>query len=518
MVRVVEFRSRREFDSFSISIVADAYYTGTADRNYIVMPASGEGSSSIAAHEYAHFVMHANALRIPDWLGEGLAELFSTVVIKTQHCEIGGPVPSHLQTLRRQTWLPAAELLRLRKESPLRQTRSGAEIFYAESWAMTDMLVFSPVYGPRFADLLGLLRSGEVGSDEALAKVYGKPAEQIMADVKNWIAGNHSSRQILPPLTRETFTVQSESISDREARELLADLLYASGELNRAQRLYEDLGREFPNDPEVLASLGAVALRKGERRNAVEYWRRSLDSGLRDAVLCYRYALLAEEMALPVQETEHALERAIALQKNFDDARYKLALLKSNAGNFKDVVELLRAMAEPPKERAFPYWSTLSYGLAELGRREEAEDAARKALQAARSADERSRATSLAYVAKTDLAVRFARTADGSLHMETTRILHGTTDFNPFVEAADQLVKSEGMLSEVWCSEGKLTAFVVAIAGSPLTLTVSDPTHVQMKNAPVEFSCGLQPGNKVKVEYALQGSTKPGLLRGMEFQ
>lgn len=517
-VRVIAFSSKQEYDAFRIRTMADAYYNGTADRDYIVMPVSGKSGFSVAAHEYAHVVLHRAGLKLPAWLNEGLAELFSTVTITNRRCEFGGPIPARTETLRRHRWLTASELLAAKPESSLRTTRDGASIFYAESWALADMLTSSPEYEPRFSHLIKVLNSTGPDSRRAFEKVYGKSPDAIVAAGRDWIRRARSSRRILTWLVPTTFSMEVNPLSEPQARAMIADLLFADGEWDRAEQMYKEVLRQSPNSPEVFASLGAVALRKGDRHRAAGYWHKALDSGLTDAVLCYRYALLADDMGLPSHEIERALERAIAIQPDFDDARYRLALLKSNAGEFEAAVTQLQSMAKPRPERAFAYWTALAYALSELGRPSQAKSAAEKAMRLAASPEEHDRAAELAYVAGTDLAVRFRRGVDGKPQLTMTRVPHGTTAFNPFIEAEDHIEAATGTLREVQCSGGRLTSFLVESSTRLLTLSVPDPTHVLMRNSPAEFTCGAQAPKRVKVEYATAGKTGAGLLRGMEFE
>ncbi len=99
-------------------------------------------------------------LQLPPWLNEGLAEFFSTLRITDTHCELGAPQAMRLETLRHHPWLPFAELLAVDHESFARKTRDQMAIFYAESWALTHMLVSSPEYAPHFRELVAALNSG----------------------------------------------------------------------------------------------------------------------------------------------------------------------------------------------------------------------------------------------------------------------------------------------------------------------------------------------------------------------
>ena len=517
-LRVIGFSSKHEYDAFKIRAGADAFYNGTPDRDYIVMPMSARSDFSVAAHEYAHFLLHTANLNLPAWLNEGLAEVFSTVSINDRRCGIGGQIPARVQSLRRDPWLSAAELFRVGPDTPSRTKNGGAAIFYAESWAVVDMLTSSTEYAAQFGDLTQMLRSGEVNSEQALAQVYKQPAEAIVGAAQEWVALNRSSRRMLPSLEPETISMRISPVSQSDARVLLADLLLANGDLGRAEQMYKDLLKQTPANPGVLGSLGAVALRKGDKRGAVQYWHSALEHGLADATLCYRYATVADELELPSNEIESALERAIRIQPNFQDALYKLALLKSNAGEYSAAVEELQSMTRPRGDRAFGYWTALAYALAELGRREESESAAEEAMKVAGSSQERARATELDYVAKTDIAVRFSRDADGKPQLVTTRVPHGTVDFNPFVEPGDRVEVITGTLREVQCSGGRLTGFLVESERGLLTLAVPDPLHVLVRKGPAEFNCGPQAARSVKAEYAAAAEAGAGVLRGLEFR
>ncbi len=514
---VIGFRSKADYSEFKLRPAADAYYTGTSDDNYIVMPLLKESSFPVAAHEYAHAVMHSRGLQLPSWLAEGLAELFSTVQISNQRCEMGGELPMRVNTLRRQSWLPAAEFFAVQPNSPIRLTKDGAALFYAESWAVTDMLVYSPDYAPRFGVLLATLNSG-LTSAQAFTNVFGKSQEAVLHDAQAWRSRGGSTQQLLPSLAAETFAGPVQELSPFASSTMLGKLLLATGMWERAEQQFSKLLQQAPANPNILAALGTVRLYKGDRTGAIEYWRKALDNGVQDASLCYRYALLAEEANYPPAEIKRALLQAIAGRPGFDDARYRLAILQSNGGEYEGAVGQLRAMSKPRTSAAFAYWTTLAYALTQLDKREEADDAAKQAMQYATNSSERARASELAFIAKTDLAVQFEHGPDGQQRLVTTRIPHGARDWNPFIEAGDRLKTTEGKLLEVQCSEGRLTGFVVEGNIGKIALAVPDPTHVLIRNGPSEFSCGPQPDRSVKVDYAASTALDAGLLRGMEFR
>jgi hypothetical protein len=118
------------------------------------------------------------------------------------------------------------------------------------------------------------------------------------------------------------------------------------------------------------------------------------------------------------------------------------------------------------------------------------------------------------------VAVQFTMDTDGRVELETTRVPHRTNDWNPFIEPGDKMRHVEGALREIDCS-GTSTKFVIDTGAETVRLAIADPGHVQMRNAPAEFTCGVQKAAKVAVDYAVSsasGAKTDGLVRGVEFK
>jgi tetratricopeptide (TPR) repeat protein len=518
-VRVIGFRSAGEYQPYRLRPTADGYFVGTGSRDYMVMMTLGPSEFHVAAHEYAHAILHAHGLALPSWINEGLAEFFSTIHIAERGVMLGAELPSNAPLLRQGAWMPLPDLLALPAESPLRDKRESAGMFYAQSWALTEMLLLSPDYGSRFHSLLRELAAGTY-SLKALTSVYGKSADAISNDVHAWLNIRGRFTPVpLPALATGKIPVDVSDVSAFDAQLILADLLLASGQLERAERLYGELEHEHPESPDVSAALGTIALRQGNYDRARQHWKHAIDRGIIDAMLCYRYAVLAETAGLPADEVRPALERALELNPGFDDAHYSLALLEKNARRFEASLDHLRAMKIITPVRAFSYWTAMADAANEIGQRDQAIQAAKKAAEYASNPTQRAVAAQLAYVAQTDLSVEFSRDANGRAHMVTTRIPHNSANWNPFIEAGDDIRRVQGTLREIECSEKGMRIRVDTTAGS-LTLAIPDPSHVQMRNAPAEFTCGPQPANPVTAEYAVTKTLEKsdGVVRGLEFQ
>lgn len=514
-VRVIWFASQQEYQPYRVRDTADAYYLGSGDRDYIVMAGSEATLSGIAAHEYAHLVFRGAGSKLPPWLKEGLAEVYSTLRSDDRGTQVGGPLRGRLQTLRRGDWMPLAALTALSSEAFQRQERAANDMFYAESWALVGMLALSPGYAAKFPRFVSAAGEG-VSSADLLARIYQRPLEQIGRDLHAWVRQGAPSTLQLPRVTPAPFEARFSDVSPLAARLLLGELLLAGGAYDRAEAHFQQLAAEAPQSAEVWAALGAIALHKGDSASAQQAWKRALDLGIADARLCYQYATLADQAGLPQEDIRTALERVVQIEPDFDDAHYHLALLEKNARHFEAALREFHAMRHVPESRAYAYWLALADTFNELGRRDEAQAAAERASILAITASERSRAEEQTYIANTDLGVRFARDATGRLVLVTARVPHGQSDWNPFIEPGDDMRRIQGVLREVEC--GDTARIRVETGGKLLTLAIPDLKHVQMRHAPSDFVCGPQTGAPVTIDYArTPNAASDGIVRGMMF-
>ncbi|MGA2881002.1 MAG: tetratricopeptide repeat protein [Bryobacteraceae bacterium] len=493
-VRVIVFASAAEYQPYRLRSTSDAYYVGASNHDYIVMGTDDPAKFGLAAHEYAHLVLRTSPGQLPPWLEEGLAEFFATLRFTEHGTELGGVLPGRVRTLQIRTWMPLADVLSLSEESQKKLERSAADLFYAESWALTEMLLLSPPYATSFQKIL---------------VSPNLDPEAVTRDLHQWINQRRFPVMQLPEVVTASVHAEASDVPSLTSRVLLAQVLLAAGEFDRAEAQFNAL----PDSAETFAARGAIALHKGDSAGARRAWKRAIERGIIDAQLCYNYAILADQAGLAAGDIRPALERAIALQPDFDDARYQLALLEKNSGHYETAVQQFHAMRVVPNSRAYAYWLALADTFNELGRRDEAQSAAGHASEHATTPAERARAAQETYIAQTDPSVQFARDASGHLQLVTTRMPHQQTDWNPFIEPGDEIRRVQGTLREIDC--GTLTTIRVEAAGKLVTLAIPDLQHVQMRHSPSEFVCGPQSATSVIVDYAQ--TTSQGIVRGMDF-
>ncbi len=507
-VRVIVFASADEYQPYRLRTNADAYYVGSGDRDYIVMAGADPRGLGIAAHEYAHLILRASDLQLPPWLKEGLAEFYTTLRMDDRGVELGGPLPGRVETLRKRAWMPLADLMAISDASLQSQERAATALFYAESWATVEMLALSPGYSAGFEQLIA-------SSGRDFMKIYGKQPNAIERDLRAWVAQGMAAIQ-LPQVHPEPVAMEVSDVPPLASRILLAQLLLTAGEFDRAEALFSTLSHEAPDSADVSAALGMIALHNGDSQGARVAWKRAIEEGIADPKLCYQYAILADQAGLPPDDIRPALERAVALQPDFDDARYQLALTEKNARQYEAALENFGALRVVPDARAYAYWLALADTFNEMGQRDEARSAAQHANEHAITAAERARAAEQIYIAQTDPEVQFAHDANGRLQLVTTRMPHEQADWNPFVEPGDDMHRIRGELREIDC--GNVTTIRVEAAGKSIALAIPDLQHVQMRHAPPEFVCGPQSAVQVIVDYArTHDAAADGIVRGMDF-
>jgi hypothetical protein len=113
------------------------------EMNFIAMISASTVSDRVIFHELTHLVIGNAMAGVPLWLNEGLAEFYSTFTLMNggKRAQIGLPIPEHLHTLNGSIPQSLPTLLTVDMQSPLYNEGARVSTFYAESWALTHMLI-----------------------------------------------------------------------------------------------------------------------------------------------------------------------------------------------------------------------------------------------------------------------------------------------------------------------------------------------------------------------------------------
>jgi hypothetical protein len=98
-VRIVAFRSESQYKPYRMNGSAIAFYAPGRSRDYIVMQDISGEHYPVAIHEYTHMVVQHAGLKLPVWLNEGWANLYSTLSPRGSKALVGNLLPGGVQTL-----------------------------------------------------------------------------------------------------------------------------------------------------------------------------------------------------------------------------------------------------------------------------------------------------------------------------------------------------------------------------------------------------------------------------------
>lgn len=347
LVRLILFSNEREFRPYRINDAVVAYYRPGPDRDYIVMRPLGRSSHAVMVHEYVHLILTRAGNRYPLWLDEGLAEYFATLPTSGSNVPVGRLSRTRLRGLASGRLVSLDRLFTVTHESPEYQTVEHGGLFYAQSWALTHMLMADERYRDDASRFLALLRNG-TPSAQAIEAVWNRPLRQVESDLAEYVRAGYFPVQLVhfeepsapPPVSMRDVPVF-------EAELVMANLLAAAREdADKARAAFEALARQQPDDLALLESRAALEFRTGRPRAARAFLTRAVELGTTTAS-SYR-DLAALVVAEDTAGAEALLERAIAIDPADVRARVHLATLFSR----RSPVDALSVLAPITRVRA----------------------------------------------------------------------------------------------------------------------------------------------------------------------
>jgi hypothetical protein len=244
---VIAFGSRDEFQPYAPISRSIGFFLPGARRDFVVLDGT-RADSRAGAHEYVHFLMSESGTLLPVWLNEGLAELYSNLWESRdgERTELGQFIPGRVLALRRDRWIPLADLIAAKADSGIFTDSALVDAAYAESWLLAHMLVLDPRYQNRFPDFLAAVQA--TGTAEAMGQVYGKPVAEIETDLRAHLEAGQTNIRILgdPPGTVD-LRITAEYGADFDGLSAVAEMLgNYRGRVEQSRQMYRQLERDYP--------------------------------------------------------------------------------------------------------------------------------------------------------------------------------------------------------------------------------------------------------------------------------
>ena len=267
-LRIIAFRGEKQYKPYRVNDFAAAYYTGSHDRDYIVMQDIQPEHYPIAIHEYTHLIIRHSGLNIPIWMNEGWADLFSTLRPIGNKAVVGELFPGRVQNVLTSQWIPLSVLARVDHSSPLYNERDRANGFYSESWVLMHMLFLGKRYSAHFGQFVGAIHAGK-NLPEASQLALGIPLDELEKDLHAYLTGNQLFAAVFPvKLDKSAEEAVITELPQFDADMALADVLSMIRKPEEARAAYEKLAAENPGRPEVEESLGYLSWQIGDRTGA----------------------------------------------------------------------------------------------------------------------------------------------------------------------------------------------------------------------------------------------------------
>ena len=540
-VRVIVFRSEKEFRLYRPYEVAAAFYAGSNSRDYIVMKDITSDSYTAAVHEYFHLWVKNS--RLPLWLNEGLADFYSTLAPTGDKVKIGDFPPGRFQALQDNKWVPLASLLTADEKSAFYNEKDRAGIYYAESWALVHMLNLSDNYRAKFDELYTAVFNGAASAD-SFQRVYGKSPAEIEKDLQQYVHGNAFKGALLAiKLEKATDKPEVQNASALESGMVLADLeAITKGKEADAKLAYEKLAREFPQSWEVEAALARLAWRANGLEEARSHFSQAVQLGSSDAQLYLDYSRLLRQANEPASALLPLLAKAVELNPDFSAAHYDLGYALFSEKKYREAIEQLRKVPQVTREQALSYFRLLAYAHYQLNELDDARKDAESARQYATATNEILETEKFIEAVKRMAEPRPAAGSSAAETRDSTETarenaperakkepgqLLGRNDPAEVREDPGPFFKppalfAEGILQSIDCL-GKSARVRVLVAGKPMAFALVDPAAVEIKGSSgtIDFSCGKQQPTKIVIGYVLEDNRQLGTIgnvRSMEMK
>jgi len=378
---IVAFSSEKEYNPYRWNQGACAAYQHSWTRDYIVLQDLSAEHSQVAKHEYTHFVFERLGIKLPIWMSEGVADVYSSLYYDRHKVSIGRPLASRTYSLESGAWLPLDSLIDVGQNSPYYNQSDKMLTFYSESWALTHMLMLSDAYAAGFPKFLSAVASGSP-TRAAFESVYGKSVADIERDLRMYTRRKNLPQRFFDLQLDGSDAQRAEvtAVSRGEIEVALGGLLASNPRIQAdTQARLNEMSKRSSENPEIEESLGYSALSQNRKQEARAHFALAVERHSNNPDVLYYYACLEQEAGAPSRKLIALLKRVLELNPKHGDARLELGLLAAQSGEFQLAVDTLSTLDPVQPDHAYVFFYTLSFCHIHLNNATEARSYAEKA-------------------------------------------------------------------------------------------------------------------------------------------
>ena len=384
-VSIVAFRNPDVYAPYRIHDNVAAFYMANPRHDFIVISDLAVEHHSFAVHEYTHLVIDQAGLKLPLWLNEGFAEIYSTMRVAGNKILVGRIIPARLNAAQ-SGLIDLREILTANRNSAVYTAPGQQSIFYGESWALVHMLKFSKPYAEGIDRFLDAVGRGEP-SESALERIYGKPLADIQKDLNAYVHSDKFNEGVIKAKLGDTdFDPVVTDADPTEITLILAEVQYGGPKHEDSVSTLRSLCLVGHGNLRACETLAWLSLAQ-HPQEAVDPFRRALELKTQDAVLCREFAARLGQAGSDADAIA-ALRRAAEIAPENSDTEERLAAYAMLHKDYAEAFLRLRLVKKLDKSHAFAYYKALAFSAYQIGKVEEAKTAAARVRQYASNAQE----------------------------------------------------------------------------------------------------------------------------------
>lgn len=362
-VTVVLFNSDRQFRPYlplynGKPREVAGYFVPSSDEATIALSAEVDEDmdpTETILHEYVHFLLNSRGLRLPTWLNEGIAELFSTFRVNGKFVEYGRPKDHYVDALNLSSLMPLSRLMAVTESSPDYNEEHRAGMFYAQSWALAHYLMCGEdrTNAVRLAQFLALIQQPETDPEATFREVFKQDFKDLPNQLRTYLEGGRYYQRRAPvPLQDIESRISVRPATELERDLALLNLRWRTQQAGDAMQVALQLAGKFPQSPRPRELLAMIAAIDGDTTRARERWTEAAELGSENSfvhVQAARAHLLelqpgadpdARLGAATTAQLRGWLDRVCTSSPAYDDAWETLALVESRAPEMRIPVVL----------------------------------------------------------------------------------------------------------------------------------------------------------------------------------
>ena len=265
---------------------------------------------------------------MPLWLNEGLAEFFQNTDIRDKDVLLGEPSADDILYLRQERIIPLPVLFKVDVNSPYYHEENKGSVFYAESWALTHLLMVSDrEHNTNHVTEYMRLMAQHEDSVAAAEKIFGD-LKQLQKALEFYINAGQYMQFLLhsaaAPIDESSYVVKPVRAVDADADR--AEILSLVQREKESRDLVDSILKADPNNVQAREVMGFMEFRAGNREAARKWYGEAVSLDSTSYLANYYFASIGmQEGGLDDAAIESSLRAAIRINSTFAPAYDRLA-------------------------------------------------------------------------------------------------------------------------------------------------------------------------------------------------